>query len=409
LRLSQATPPTPGQDEKRPVVLPLALALFERGGGKLPLQSADLSEEERARGLVVLHENERALRFVGLDAAPTVSLLRGFSAPVRLEPSPSDAELLRLLAHDDDSFNRWQAAQSLALRSIFARLKGERPDDSAFAAALGSVLEGAQSDPAFAALAVTLPSESDLAREQGENVDPDALFSARKELRRELGAALSEVLHKTFEAVADRGPYMPDAASAGRRSVRNAALDLLAAGDPTLGTQLAAAHFDGARNMTDRLAALATLALLGGEAREAAFANFYEMFRNDNLVVDKWFSLQAMIPEPETTARVRALMAHPDFSLANPNRARALVGAFAAGNPTRFHAADGSGYALLTDVVAEIDPKNPQLAARLLASLRAWRTLEATRRAHAEAALRRVAATPGLSGDTADIATRALA
>jgi len=409
LTFSQRTPPTPGQDDKRPVTLPIALALFGADGAKLPLVCADLSEEERARGLIVLSEAARTLRFERLAAAPTVSALRGFSAPARLEPAPPDADLLRLLAHDDDPFNRWQAAQSLALRSIFARVAGAKTDDAAFAAALGRLLEEAPRDPAFAALALTLPSEADLAREQGENVDPDALFCARAALRRDLGGALKTALQASFEAFDDRGPYSPDAASAGRRALRNVALDLLAAADAELGARLATAHFAAARNMTDRLAALATLALVGGAPRETAFAEFYEMFREDHLVVDKWFSLQATIPEAATTQRVQALMAHPDFSLANPNRARALIGAFAAGNPTRFHAADGSGYALLTDVVIAVDPKNPQLAARLLASLRAWRTLEATRRAKAEAALRRVAASPGLSGDTSDIATRALA
>jgi len=199
-------------------------------------------------------------------------------------------------------------------------------------------------------------------------------------------------------------------ASAGRRALRNAALDLIAAGDASRGTSLARAQFETAGNMTDRLAALATLALLGGEAREKAFAQFYEEFAGDALVIDKWFSLQASIPEEATTQRVRALMRHRDFSLANPNRARALIGSFATANPTRFHAPDGSGYDILIKVVLELDPKNPQVAARLLSSLRSWRTLEPVRRALAEAALKRVlTAAQDLSPDVNDIATRALA
>ncbi len=407
LTLSQTTPPTPGQEQKLPLQIPIALALFDKAGQKLPLETPDASADEKAQGRIVLSEATRTLTFQGSASAPTVSLLRGFSAPARLEPAPSEADLLQLLAHDDDPFNRWQASQSLALRSIFARVRGEATKDGAFAEALARLISQSN-DPAFTALALTFPSEADLAREQGENVDPDALHAARRAMRQALGQALREPLTATFQRRTEEGAYTPDAASAGRRALRNVALDLLAAGDAPLGAQLAKTHFDAAGNMTDRLAALATLALIGGSVREQSFARFYEQFADDSLVIDKWFSLQATIPEPETTRRVLDLMAHKDFSLSNPNRARALLGAFAAGNPTRFHAQDGSGYALFVDAVIAIDPGNPQLAARLLTSLRAWRTLEPVRRDLAEQALRKVAAVPTLSPDTSDIATRAL-
>ena len=414
LSLTQRTPPTPGQDEKQPLLIPIALALFDEAGEKLPLASADMSAQEVSRELVEFSGAERKLRFTGLDTRPTLSLLRGFSAPARLEPAQESAELERLLAHDDDPFNRWQAAQSLALRSIFARVAALRaeaaaPDDSSFAAALRRLLAKGADDPAFTALALTLPGETDLAREMGENVDPDILFKARAGLRRALGEALRPALEQCHASSADIGRYTPDAASAGRRALRNASLDLIAAGDAPLGTSLAQAQFETAGNMTDRLAALSTLALIGGDAREKAFERFYQDFAGDALVVDKWFSLQACIPEEATTKRVLALMTHRDFSLANPNRARALIGAFASGNPTRFHAPDGSGYDILTNVVLDLDPKNPQVAARLLSSLRSWRTLEPGRRALAEAALKRVLAAPNLSRDVNDIATRALA
>ncbi|ARN82300.1 aminopeptidase N [Methylocystis bryophila] len=408
LTLSQSTPPTPGQEQKLPLEIPIALALFDAAGNKLALETNDAKADEIAQGRIVLSSETRTLRFPNLAAAPSVSLLRGFSAPARLEPPVGEADLLRLLAHDDDPFNRWQASQSLALRSIFARVRGEERTDDAFADGLGRLISQSN-DPAFTALALTFPSEADLAREQGEDVDPDALHAARKALRETLGHALKTSLAKILERLTEQGAYSPDAASAGRRALHNVALDLLAAGDGALGTQLAEAHFNAARNMTDRLAALGTLALVGGDARENAFARFYEEFAEDSLVIDKWFSLQATIPEEATTRRVLDLLAHKDFSLSNPNRARALLGAFAAGNPTRFHARDGSGYALFVDAVISIDPKNPQLAARLLTSLRSWRTLEPDRRRLAEEALRRVAAVPTLSGDTNDIATRALA
>jgi aminopeptidase N len=413
LTLSQQTPPTPGQTEKQPQLIPIALALFGENGEKLDLESNDASETECARGLIELTTTLREITFLNVASRPVASLLRGFSAPVRLEPAPAPRELERLLTHDDDAFNRWQAAQSLALRSIFARIESPRGagapgDDRAFIGALRRLVETSDADPAFAAQALELPSEIDLAREVGHDVDPDILFAARQSLRAALGRELAPALEDAYARLSDAGPYSPDAASAGRRALRNAALDLIAAGDAARGGELARAQFDAAGNMTDRLAALAVLAHIGGEAREAAFARFYEQFAGDALVIDKWFALQARIPEAATTARVHRLMEHADFSYGNPNRLRSLIGAFANGNPTRFHALDGSGYALLERVVIDVDPKNPQIAARLLSALRSWRTLEAKRRGLAEQTLRRIAAAANLSADTSDIANRAL-
>ncbi|MGE0195646.1 MAG: aminopeptidase N C-terminal domain-containing protein, partial [Methylocystis sp.] len=339
---------------------------------------------------------------------PAVSLLRGFSAPVRLEPAPASEDLERLLAHDDDPFNRWQASQSLALRAIFGRLETGALDARGLSEALRLLLARAEDDPAFVAQALSLPSDIDLAREKGADVDPDVLFGARMALRAAIGATLSAELESVYGRFSNAGPYTPDAASAGGRALRNVALDLLAGGDPDKGRALAMAQFEAAGNMTDKLAALATLALLGGHAREEAFARFYAQYAGDALVIDKWFSLQAMIPEAATTQRVLTLMTHPDFSLTNPNRVRALIGAFANGNLTRFHALDGSGYDLLTSVVLEVDPKNPQVSARLLSALRSWRTMESRRRDLIEARLKHIVAQENLSADLRDIATRAL-
>ncbi|GLI93967.1 aminopeptidase N [Methylocystis echinoides] len=414
LTLKQETRPTPGQTDKKPVVIPVALALFSENGQKLDLASRDARPEELSRGLVELTGAERRLTFENVPSRPIVSLLRGFSAPVRLEPAPASADLERQLAFDDDPFNRWQAAQSLALRAIFARVDAARqgaaaPEAPGYVAALRTLLVGADADPAFAAQALSLPSVIDLAREAGSDVDPDVHHAARMGLRAEIGGALRADAEAAYARFADKGPYRPDAAGAGRRALRAVALDLVAAGDPQKGGALAQELFRNAGNMTDRLSALTTLALLGGDAREAAFESFYKQFADDPLVLDKWFSLQATIPEPATTQRVIKLMSHPDFSLTNPNRLRALIGAFANANLTCFHALDGSGYDLLTRVVLDVDPRNPQVAARLLSSLRAWRTLEARRRALVEAKLRDIVAREGLSADTRDIATRALA
>ena len=415
VKLSQETPPTPGQDQKQPMLIPLSLALFGANGEKFALETADATPAECARGLFELATPSRQILFRSIASAPALSLLRGFSAPVRLAPKPDSEAMTRLLAHDDDPFNRWQAAQSLGLRAIFARVDHMRgaapePDDSAYITALRRLVEQGLGDPAFTAQALALPSETDLAREVGKDVDPDVLFSARTSLRRALGAALVDLLESAYAQFDDGGAaYSPDAASAGRRALRNTALDLIAAGAPRQGETLATRQFEAATNMTDRLAALAVLALLGGEARETAFARFYDHFKDDALVIDKWFALQSTIPEEATTQRVHRLMKHADFSLHNPNRVRSVVGAFASGNLTRFHALDGSGYRLLVDTVLELDPKNPQLAARLLTAMRSWRTLEPRRRTLAEAALKRIAAKSELSRDVSDIVTRTLA
>ena len=414
LTLRQETLPTPGEPDKKPVVIPVALALFGENGEKLDLVSRDARGDELTRGLFELSEAERRITFENVPSRPIVSLLRGFSAPVRLEPAPASADLERQLAFDDDPFNRWQAAQSLALRAIFARVDAAKsaapaPDAPGYVAALRTILASADADPAFAAQALSLPSEIDLAREAGQDVDPDVHLAARMGLRAEIGRALLTDAEAVYTRFADAGPYRPDAGAAGRRALRSVALDLVAAGDPQKGGALAQDLFRAAGNMTDRLSALSTLALLGGAAREDALESFYNHFAGDPLVLDKWFALQATIPEPATTQRVIRLMSHPDFSLTNPNRLRALLGAFANANLTCFHALDGSGYDLLTQVVLEVDPKNPQVAARLLSSLRAWRTLEPRRRALVEARLRDIVGRENLSADTRDIATRALA
>jgi len=418
LNLEQRIDATPGQEKKRPAVIPLSLAMFNENGERIELQASDGTDgattAECARGLIELAAPKRKVVFENVATRPVLSLLRGFSAPVRLEPEQEPEDLERLLAFDDDPFNRWQAAQSLALRSILQRIAAARegraaPNERAFIGALRRLIDTGEADPAFAALALAPPSEIDVAREIGCDVDPDAIFAARTELRRAIGSGLSDALRDLYARLSDARPYSPDAAGAGRRALRNAALDLIAAGDPAEGAGLASRQFEDATNMTDRLAALSTLSLIKGDAREAAFAKFYTRYADDSLVVDKWFTLQSIIPEPETTQRVAGLMRHKDFSYGNPNRVRAVVGVFANANPTRFHALDGSGYDLLGDTVLELDSKNPQLAARLLSAMRSWRSMEERRRAIAEKTLRRILEKTGLSRDVADIATRALA
>jgi len=259
------------------------------------------------------------------------------------------------------------------------------------------------------ALTLAPPSEADIAREIGRDVDPQAVFAARGALRRTIGERHGAVLARIYEAMTTAGPYRPDAASAGRRTLRNACLDLLAMTESDDAIARARRQYDTADNMTDRMAALETLSRHDRPERTAALEDFYRRYADDPLIIDKWLGLQAMIPEPATLERVRVLTRHPAFSMANPNRVRSLIGSFAQANHTQFNRPDGAGYDFVADAVLELDPKNPQVAARLMGAFRSWRALEAKRRERSGETLRRVAAAPSLSRDVHDIVARTLA
>ncbi len=416
VEIGQSLAPTPGQPTKLPMTMPVALGLIDPQGGEIGLASADASEAELRSGVFALEGLRRTLEFTGVPRRPALSFLRGFSAPVRVDDDFGEADLIALLKHDRDSFNRWQALQTLAtrllLRSVAAiRSEGEAPDDAAFIEAYGSVAKDALSgriDPAFAAFALALPSEADIAREMSSNVDPDAIFRARDGLRGALGRAHAAELTAIYDAMAGVGPFTPDAAGAGRRALRNGVLAMFVAGDAVEGGARAHRQFAEADNMTARLGALASIVTIPDAARERALEAFERRFAAEPLILDKWFALQAHIPEEQTLERVRRLMQHHAFSLSNPNRVRALVGGFT-GNATQFNRADGAGFEFLADMVLALDPNNPQIAARLLTALRSWRSLEPTRQAKAEQALRRIVAQPKLSADVRDIVTRSLA
>jgi aminopeptidase N len=275
--------------------------------------------------------------------------------------------------------------------------------------ALRAILHDETLEPAFGAQALVPPTEADIAREIGREVDPDAIFNARTVLRASAGAALGAQLENLYKRLTDTGPYRPDAASAGRRALKNVCLDLLAATGSAAAIALTRRQFTTADNMTDRMAALTTLSLHDVPERTQSLEEFYRRYERDPLVIDKWFALQASIPEGATLDRVRTLTGHPSFSLANPNRVRSLIGAFAQANPTQFNRSDGAGYGFVTQTVLTLDPKNPQVAARLLSAFKSWRALETARRTQAELALRQVAATASLSSDVRDIVQRALA
>jgi aminopeptidase N len=415
LEIVQSIAPTPGQATKLPMTMPLALGLVDPQGGDMPLISPDASPGELEQGVIELKEAERTIVFHDVPRRPALSFLRGFSAPVRVEDDLTEDDLIVLSRRDSDNFNRWQALQSLATRVLLRGVKairaGRAPERNAgLVAAFGALIEDARAgriDPAFTALAMTLPSEADIAREIGEDVDPDAIYAARKTLRGGLGRAHGNALVGLHGQLADSSPFNPDAAAAGRRALRNGALALFVDGNVIDGLALAHGQLREADNMTERLSALATIALKPSSTREHTLDAFGRRYAMEPLILDKWFALQAQIPERETLERVRTLMTHRGFSMSNPNRVRALIGGFSA-NHTQFNRADGAGFALLEEVVVTLDPTNPQIAARLLTAMRSWRSLEIARRRQAEAMLRRIAAQPTLSPDVRDIVTRSL-
>ncbi len=412
LELAQAVPATPGQPLKQPMVIPLVLGLVGPDGRDFPLVLADGTSV--ARGVLTLTKAAESLVFTGIGERPVPSLNRGFSAPIKLVANTSADDLGFLAARDSDPFNRWQAVQTLATGLLVGQVAAQRPGGTAVAGdnlidALAEILSDSRLEPAFVAQAMTLPGEADIAREIGRDIDPDAIFKARVQLRAAVGQKLRPVLSDTYARMTDRRSYRPDPVSTGRRALKNVCLDLLAADGQSDAIELAARQYQAADNMTDRMAALATLSLHDVAQRAQTIEDFYRCYAGDPLIIDKWFTLQAGIPESATLERVRALTAHPAFSLANPNRVRALIGAFAQVNATQFNRADGGGYDFVVENVMALDDKNPQVAARLLSAFKSWRVLESSRRTLAEAALRRVAAVASLSRDVSDIAQRTLA
>jgi aminopeptidase N len=394
LRLEQEVPPTPGQPAKKPMPIPLRIALFGRESGK------KLSER-----LVLLDKalDEAALSTGGETAV--LSMNRAFSAPVIVEAERSAADLAFLSAHDDDPFARYEAMQQLMLDTLLAAIAG-RTDHGAVVDAVRLTLDDEALDPAFTAEAVLLPSES-FVGDQMAVVDPEAIRAAREALRAELGRALEPKWRAAYAATAaNRYEYSP--AAKGARRLRTVALNYLMAAGADGATALARRQFDEADNMTDRQGALSALANSDSPERPGALAAFYERYRGDPLVLDKWFTVQAVSARDDALDQVLALARHPDFTLANPNRMRSLVGAFAA-NQRAFHDSSGRGYRFLADMILAVDRLNPQTAARLVAPLGRWRRFDPARRDLMKVELERIVATPGLSKDVFEQSSKSLA
>ncbi|KAB1085806.1 aminopeptidase N [Neorhizobium galegae] len=408
LSLEQMIPATPGQTAKEPMHIPLSFALIlDNGSIATPTKVAG---GEVTSDVLHLTERRQSFTFSGISSRPVLSLNRSFSAPINLHLDQTPADLAHIARHDTDLFARWQALTDLALPNLMqaARDGKEITCDPSFVAALLEAAGDETLEPAFRAQALALPSEADIARELGGNNDPDAIHAGRNAILSEIAKAGTKTFLRLFEDMKVDGAFTPDAASAGKRSLRNTALSYLTYAEGT--PARAAAAFTSADNMTDLAQALAVLAHRFPDAPETtnALATFLVRFDGNALVVDKWFSTQATIPGAGSLARVRALMENPRFIATNPNRVRSLIGTFAFGNPTGFNRADGEGYRFLAEQILAIDPRNPQLAARILTSMRSWRSLEPQRADHARAALTTIEQTPTLSTDVRDIVERML-
>lgn len=415
LEFKQSYPPLPdeipGAANRGPVPIPITLGLLDAAGQEVPLRIAG-GEEQGTCSTLLLEEAEQAFTFTGLDSRPLSSVLRGFSAPVRLRMERSDDELAFLMAHDTDSFNRWAAAQSLATRTILQLCAQAAAGQPLAAASLisesfGKVLHDDQLDGSFQALMLELPSEG-VAGQELDVIDPDSLYAARSFLKRSLAEQYATKLQSVYAELAQDAGYRSDQESINRRRLKTTVLGYLASLDRPETTTLVADQFRRADNMTDLQAALRLLANLDGPERLEALETFYDRWKSDPLVLDKWFLVQASSRREDTLERVVELTAHPDFSIANPNRVRSLLGVFAQ-NLIRFHRADGAGYELLADYVLRIDPNNPQLSSRLVSQFNNYRRFDAARQAHTRTQLERIAAHPGLSDDATEIVQRALA
>lgn len=407
LTVTQQVPPTPGQPQKQPMQMPFGIGLLDAQGRDIPLRLETGGAVKD--GILTLTAPTQTFRFKGVPEPKAISLNRGFSAPVLVKAKQDGSAQAFLMAHDNDAFARWEAGQQYATELLLNRVADPaRAFDPAFIAAIGQTLRDEVLEKAFIAEVITLPSEDYIADRMAV-VEVEGIHAARRALRQQIAQQYRALLEETYRANAVAGPYSSDAASAGRRALKNAALSYLAelAEEDAGLRRLIHQQYATADNMTDRAAALRLLIDIAGPEREAALADFYARFRDDALVLDKWLMLQAISALPDTLDRVKALLSHPAFSMHKPNKVRSLIGAFTA-NALRYHAADGSGYAFHAERMLELEPINPQVTARLLAPLGRWRRFDVGRQEKMKAELRRVLAKPNLSRDVYEIASKSL-
>ena len=412
VQIEQAVAPTPGESRKRLMHIPLAFGLVGASGADMEWTDVDGAVVEG--DVIHLTKRKHTIVFSGIGSPPVLSINRGFSAPVTLSAQQSAAEKMFLARHDSDPVARWQMLTAILTKMLIDAARavrgGKSPRFSRDIAELaGELLTSEQLEPAYRALALTLPGEADIAREMGSDIDPDAIFKAREMLLEHIAGHNADVMRSMFDRLADGKPFSPDAASAGRRALANVLLDHLSA--ESRSPIPALTRFRAATNMTDRIEALGILTyrFSGSSEADSALAEFEDRYHRNPLALDKWFSVQATAPGAQAVETVMRLTGHPSFTYANPNRVRSLIGAFSGANQTGFHREDGAGYAFFSNAVLEVEKINPQVAARLATAMRSWRSLEPKRRDQARQALVRIAAQKDLSPDLRDIIDRTLA
>lgn len=403
LELTQLLAPTPGQPEKKPMHIPVCIGLVGAKGMDLPLTLAGENHMGPTTRVLELTQKSQRYTFVDVLEEPLLSLGRNFSAPAIFRTPLSRHDRAVLMGKDSDPFNRWEAGQSLAAE-LMLEAAGDANDD--YIIAIGDVLARAEEDPAFAAQMLMPPTENELAAKKAP-VDPVGIHQARVDLVRAIALVHRDRLAQLYEHMRESGDFRPEAGNAGRRALRNACLRFLTAADDEAAAGLADAHYRSADNMTDMIAGLAALTRMESPLRDAAFTHFYERFRHDPLVLDKWMSLQAGSPLPETVEAVRRLMKHPAFDIKNPNRVRALVGAFSV-NHLRFHNEDGSGYRLVGELIRALDPLNPQVAARMAGAFESWRRYDPKRQEQMRAELTLIHGLAGISPNLFEITAKML-
>jgi len=417
LTFRQSCPQTPDKAAKLPFVIPVELGLLDAAGNDLPLQLAGEDAAQGTSRVLSVTEAEQTFTFQGIQAKPLPSLLRGFSAPVKLSFPYDRDQLMFLMQHDSDGFNRWEAGQQLSVQ-VLQELIGQHQRgealklDQRLITALGTVLGNELLDPAMVAEMLSLPGEAYLT-EISQVADVDAIHAAREFARQQIAEHLFDALWARYQAnreVSRSTAYVAEAEHFARRSLQNIALSYLMQSGKQQVLDATLEQFEHCDNMTERLTALAVLVNSPFEAERAkALEAFAEHFKDNPLVMDQWFSVQAASTLPGGLARVKALMQHPAFTLKNPNKVRALIGAFAGQNLVNFHAADGSGYRFLADLVIELNALNPQIASRQLAPLTRWRKYDDARQALMKGELERILASGELSSDVYEVVSKSLA
>ncbi len=408
--LEQHLAATPGQKAKQPMHIPVSVGLVGRKSGRDLTVTHD--GEKATTHVLNLRKAKQTFKLTGVAEPVVPSIGRGFSAPVRFDVDTNGEDRAFLMAKDSDAFNRWEAGQSIATGSLLRMTKqvvaGKTPEvDQLYVDAFGELLRDARKDPSFTALAVQLPSEMEIAQ-MIEDANPDAIHAARETLKKALASTHKSVLRETYQSLKSNEPYSPDSTSAGRRALRNMCLRYLTAEDTKEARTLAFEQFRAADNMTDKIGGLAPLVDMDGDERDKALKQFYDQWKANPLVTDKWMSLQASSCRPDTLAQVKALTKHAAFTIQNPNRVRALIGAFVMNNQLRFHAPDGSGYAFLADNVIKLDKLNPQVAARLCGAFETWRRFDGKRQKLMREHLMRIKDAKNLSRNVQEITEKTL-